>query len=66
MTKQPIDDLALLSGYCWAAIQRMERPVSGELMRFHRGEQLKKLSAILRALVKFRKVDSFHLLKEWG
>src|SRR5207237_4069887 len=60
-TKQPIDGLALLSGYCWAAIQRMERPVSAELMRFHRGEQLKKLSAILRALVKLRKLDSFHL-----
>jgi glycosyltransferase involved in cell wall biosynthesis len=64
-TKRPIDGLALLSGYCWAAIKRMERPVSAELMRFHRGEQLKKLSAILRALVKFRKVDSFHLLTDW-
>src|SRR5438132_754812 len=26
MTKQPIDGLALLSGYCWAAIRRIERP----------------------------------------
>jgi glycosyltransferase involved in cell wall biosynthesis len=63
-TKQPIDGLALLSGYYWAAIRRMERPVSDELMRFHRGEQLQKLSAILRALLKFKKVDSFHLLRE--
>jgi glycosyltransferase involved in cell wall biosynthesis len=63
-TKRPIDGLALLSGYCWAAIKRMERPVSAELMRFHRREQLKKLSAILRALVKFRKVNSFHLLTD--
>jgi glycosyltransferase involved in cell wall biosynthesis len=64
-TKQPIDGLALLSGYCWAAMRRVERPVSRELMRFHRGEQLKKLNAILRALLKFKKVDSFHLLREW-
>jgi glycosyltransferase involved in cell wall biosynthesis len=63
--KQPIDGLALLSGYCWAAIRRIERPVSGELMRFHRGEQLKKLSAILRTLLKFKKVDSFRLLRDW-
>jgi biofilm PGA synthesis N-glycosyltransferase PgaC len=59
--KQPVDGLALLSGYCWAAIRRIERPVSRELMWFHRGEQLKKLNAILRALLKFKKVDSFHL-----
>jgi glycosyltransferase involved in cell wall biosynthesis len=63
--KQPIDGLALLSGYCWAAIRRIERPVSGELMRFHRGEQWKKLGTILKALLKFKKVDSFHLLREW-
>jgi glycosyltransferase involved in cell wall biosynthesis len=64
MTKQPIDGLALLSGYCWAAIQRMERPVSAELMRFHRGEQLKKLRAIFRTLLRFKKIDNFSLLKE--
>jgi glycosyltransferase involved in cell wall biosynthesis len=63
--KQPLDGFALLSGYCWAAIRRVERPISRELMRFHRGEQLKKLSTILRALLKFRRVDSFHLLREW-
>jgi hypothetical protein len=33
-------------------------------MRFHRGEQLQKLSAILKAFLKFKKVDSFHLLRE--
>jgi hypothetical protein len=64
-TKQPVEGLGLLAGYCWAAIRRIERPVSGELMRFHRREQLKKLSGILRALLKFKKVDSFHLLTEW-
>jgi hypothetical protein len=36
-----IDGLALLSGDCWAAIRRAERLVSRELMKFHRGEELK-------------------------
>jgi glycosyltransferase involved in cell wall biosynthesis len=62
--KQPIEGLALLSGYCWAAMRRIERPVSRELLRFHRGEQLKKLSAIFRTLLKFKKVNSFHLVTE--
>jgi glycosyltransferase involved in cell wall biosynthesis len=64
-TKQPTEGLALLSGYCWAAIRRVERPVSHELMQFHREEQLKKLSTIVKALLKFKKVDGFHLLTEW-
>src|SRR5438309_7826499 len=60
MTKRPIliDGLALLSGYCWAAIRRMERPVSPELMRFHRREQMKKLGAILRTLLRLKRVDN--------
>ena len=65
-TKQPIDGLALLSGYCWAAIRRMERPVSGELMRFHRREQMKKLRSIFSSLLSFKKVNNFRLLTERG
>jgi biofilm PGA synthesis N-glycosyltransferase PgaC len=63
MTKQPvlIDGLALLSGYCWAALRRMKRPITPELMGFHRREQMKKLRAIFRALLRFKKVDSFRL-----
>jgi len=66
MTKQPvlIGGLALLSGYCWAAIRRMERPVSRELIRFHRREQMKKLRTIFRTLLRFKKVDSFSLVTE--
>ncbi len=63
-SKRPIDGLALLSGYCWGAIRRIERPVSDELMRFHRREQMKKLNAIFRAIVRFKKVDSFFLVVE--
>ena len=68
MTKKPVltGGLALLFGYCWAALRRMKRPVTPELMRFHRREQMKKLKAILRALLKFKKVDSFHLVTERG
>ena len=53
--------LALLCGYIWAAMRRMKRAVTPELMRFHRREQMKKLRAILRTLLRFKKVDSFRL-----
>jgi glycosyltransferase involved in cell wall biosynthesis len=68
MTKRPIliEGLALFSGYCWAALRRMKRPVTPELIRFHRKEQMKKLKAILRALLKLKKVDSFRLETERG
>src|SRR5437870_7134797 len=63
MTKQPVlvDGLALLFGYCWAALRRVKRPVTLELMRFHRREQMRKLRAIFRTLLRFQKVDSFRL-----
>ena len=65
VAKKPfvIGGLALLSGYCWAALRRVERAVSPELMRFHRREQMRKLTAILRTLLKFKKVNSFHLAR---
>jgi glycosyltransferase involved in cell wall biosynthesis len=63
-TKQPLDGLALLLGYCCAAARRMRRPVSRELMRFHRCEQMNKLKAIFRGLLRFRKVNNFSLLTE--
>jgi glycosyltransferase involved in cell wall biosynthesis len=62
-TKQPLDGIALLAGYCWAAA-RMKRAVSRELMRFHRKEQANKLKAICRNLLKFKKVENFSLPTE--
>jgi glycosyltransferase involved in cell wall biosynthesis len=59
-TKQPLDGAALLTGYCWAAARRMRRPVSRELMRFHRREQMKKLRNIFSTLLKFRKINNFY------
>ncbi len=59
--KHPVGGLALLAGYCWAALRRMKRPVSPELMCFHRREQMKKLRAILGAVLRFKKVDNFRV-----
>ncbi|HTV62232.1 MAG TPA: glycosyltransferase family 2 protein [Verrucomicrobiae bacterium] len=53
--------LALFMGFAWAAVKRMKRPVSPELMRFHRHEQRRKLAAILGDIVRFNKVEKFHL-----
>jgi biofilm PGA synthesis N-glycosyltransferase PgaC len=53
--------LALGLGYAWAALRRTPRPVSAELMRFHRNEQMKKLRMIFRTLLRFKKVDSFRV-----
>jgi len=61
MTKKPIfiGGVALLSGYCWAAIRRTKRPVSRELMLFHRREQMKKLRMILGNVVRLKKVETY-------
>jgi glycosyltransferase involved in cell wall biosynthesis len=53
--------LALGLGYLWAAIKRVKRPVSEELMRFHRAAQMKKLKNILRSVLRLKRVDSFRL-----
>jgi glycosyltransferase involved in cell wall biosynthesis len=65
MAKKPVlmGGLALLSGYIWAALRRVKRAVSPELMRFHRKEQMEKLRTIFRTLFRFKKVDSFRLAR---
>jgi hypothetical protein len=66
MSQKPfvLGGMALMSGYCWAAIRRTKRPVSREMIRFHRREQMKKLRAIFRALLRLKKVDSFRVATE--
>jgi hypothetical protein len=61
MTKKPyvIDGMAVGLGYVWAFVRREKRPVSPELMRFHRREQMHKLASILKSLVRMKRVDSF-------
>jgi biofilm PGA synthesis N-glycosyltransferase PgaC len=55
--------LALGLGYCWAFVRRTPRPVSRELMTFHRNEQMLKLKSIFRSLLRFKRVDSFNVLQ---
>jgi len=61
MTKRPylIGGVGLALGYAWAAMRRMRRPVSDELMAFHRHEQLLKLKAILTSVLRGRRLDHF-------
>jgi glycosyltransferase involved in cell wall biosynthesis len=50
MSKKPyiIGGLLLFFGYNWAYISRVERPVSQELMEFHRREQIQRLKKALK------------------
>ena len=63
MTKRPylLGGIALFAGYVAAALGRTERPVSDELIRFHRKEQMAKLKAILASLGRFKRIDSFEI-----
>lgn len=64
LTRRPyvFAGLALGAGYLWAALNRVQRAVTPELMRFHRAEQMKKLKAIWRSLLTFRTLDNFRVL----
>jgi poly-beta-1,6-N-acetyl-D-glucosamine synthase len=64
LPRKPVGSIALLLGYCWAAIRRIQRPVSREMIRFHRREQMKRLVAIFRTLLRLEKVDSFRVATE--
>jgi glycosyltransferase involved in cell wall biosynthesis len=50
MTRQPYvtGGLFLLVGYWWAWLTRLERPVSSDVVEFHRREQIRRLQALLR------------------
>jgi glycosyltransferase involved in cell wall biosynthesis len=65
MTKPPLilGGLGLFCGYFGAALRKVERPVSDELVRFHRREQMRKLRAIFVSLLKGR-LDKFYLDQE--
>jgi len=63
MTKRPVvgGGVALILGYTWAAVRRVRRPVTPELMRFHRQDQMRKLRAVVHALAGFKRPDAFRV-----
>jgi len=58
-----IGGFALGLGYCWALVRRTPRPVSREFIVFHRKEQMAKLKAILKSLLRFKRVDNFSVAR---
>lgn len=66
MVKPPyvLEGLALGLGYGWAMVRRTKRPISKELMKFHRAEQMRKLGVILKSVLAFKPIDKFTLLSE--
>ena len=56
-----LEGIALYSGYLSAFVRQMERPISDELLRFHRKEEMLKLKTIFRSLLKLQSVDSFEV-----
>jgi glycosyltransferase involved in cell wall biosynthesis len=54
MTKKPyvIGGALLLIGYAWAGILRIDRPISQELKKFHRGEQMNRLKQLFQKAFK--------------
>lgn len=59
-----VGGLTLAAGYSWAFLRRAPRPVSPQLMGFHRKEQMAKLKAILRSLASFKRLDAFDVLPQ--
>jgi glycosyltransferase involved in cell wall biosynthesis len=56
MTRKPfvLQGMLLFAGYTWAFITRVERPISPELLRFNRREQLVRLRILMRDLCQLR------------
>ncbi|MFX0137111.1 MAG: glycosyltransferase [Candidatus Hodarchaeota archaeon] len=58
LTRRPflIGGLLLFCGYCFAFVNRMEKPISQELMSFHRYEQMQRLKSVFKNLLKFQRL----------
>lgn len=56
--------LTLAAGYCWAFLRQTPRPISRDLIAFHRREQMGKLKAILKSILRLRRVDVFDVLAQ--
>lgn len=66
MTQRPYlaGGCALGLGYGWAMLRRIRRPVSNELMAFHRKEQKRKLRTILKSVLMLKPLDSFTVAQD--
>jgi glycosyltransferase involved in cell wall biosynthesis len=53
--------VALFAGYVFAFLRHAKRPVSYDLMHFHRREQMTKLKAILKSTLRLRRIDKFEV-----
>ncbi len=64
MSRRPyiLGGLALGLGYAWAGVRRVDRPVSDDLIRFHRSEQMRKLRIILRSSLMLKRIDKFRVM----
>jgi hypothetical protein len=65
MTQRPyyfLGGLFIGLGYALGYLRRMDRPVSNNLLRFHRQEQMRKLRAILKSTLMLRRIDKFRLM----
>jgi glycosyltransferase involved in cell wall biosynthesis len=62
-TKNPVlvGSLVTFSGYLTALVTRMERPVSRNLMKFHRKEEMHKLKSILGHALRLKKYNKFDM-----
>jgi len=60
MTKRPfvMGGLALEAGYLWASVRRASRPVSCELIAFHRREQMNRLARMFTRTISSVKSDN--------
>lgn len=64
ITKKPyvLSGVALFLGYFGAYLKHEQRPVSDELMKFHRKEQMRRLRKILVSVCTFKRLDKFELI----
>ena len=62
-TKRPylLGGLIIFWGYLWALLTRIERPISKDLMKFHREEEMRKLKAILWSVFRLKKINKYDL-----
>jgi glycosyltransferase involved in cell wall biosynthesis len=66
MAKPPyiVGGAAICAGYLSAWMRRTRRPISPELMRFHRNEQMRKLRQILTTAATLKRIRPFEALAD--